>query len=183
VAGTVGLMMCGVLGVKGEVARRHAIDLGVAMQLTNIARDVAEDARMGRVYLPRTRLEAAGTSPEALLEGRADPAAVSTVVRDLLAVAEVYYRSADAGMPHIPFRSRVAVLAASRLYRQIGRVLLARGADPLEGRTVVGWFGKAAALLAALGAAWFDPVATGRRRVAHDAGLHAALHGFFGVNG
>src|SRR5690606_23084968 len=56
VAGTVGLMMCGVLGVRDVGARRHAIDLGIAMQMTNICRDVLEDAKRDRVYLPEGRL-------------------------------------------------------------------------------------------------------------------------------
>jgi 15-cis-phytoene synthase len=61
VASTVGLMMCGVLGVRDPRALAHAVDLGLAMQLTNICRDVADDARMNRVYLPEERLRAAGT--------------------------------------------------------------------------------------------------------------------------
>ncbi|HMV69830.1 MAG TPA: phytoene/squalene synthase family protein, partial [Myxococcota bacterium] len=101
VASTVGLMMCGVLGVTDPAALPFAIDLGVAMQLTNIARDVAEDARLGRVYLPADRLRAlgAGVEPAEVLASR-EP--VRRVVADLLALADRYYASADHGMRAIP---------------------------------------------------------------------------------
>ncbi|MEQ9320885.1 MAG: phytoene/squalene synthase family protein, partial [Polyangiaceae bacterium] len=137
-AGTVGLMMCGVLGVEAIEARAHAIDLGIAMQLTNICRDVREDAAMGRVYLPASRLRAVGVDPDDLVRGRADREAVARVVVDLLELAERYYASADAGMRYIPARPRLAILVASRVYRAIGRRLLHRhAADALHGRTVV----------------------------------------------
>lgn len=158
VAGTVGLMMCPTLGVREPRAAAHAVHLGIAMQLTNIARDVAEDRGLGRVYLPRTRLEAAGTSPEAVLSGQAPREAVAGVVCGLLTLAERYYTSGDEGMRYIPWRSRVAILVAARVYRAIGLRLLARGGDALAGRVVVPWTGKlrwsAAALLAAVGLAW-----------------------------
>lgn len=136
-AGTVGLMMCGVLGARSADAWPYAIDLGIGMQLSNIARDVAEDARKGRVYLPRTRLEAHGVDPEAIVRGDADPVAVSRVVAELLALAEDYYRSADAGVVYLPWRGRLTVLAAGRLYRAIGRLVLRRGTAALASRSVV----------------------------------------------
>ena len=137
VAGTVGLMMFGILGVSDPRARAHAVDLGVAMQITNICRDVLEDAERNRVYLPEDRLRAAGTDAEALVRGEAPASAVAEVVADLLALAERYYRSADAGMRYIPWRARLAIVVASRLYRAIGRVLQRRGCDPMRGRVVV----------------------------------------------
>ena len=115
VASTVGLMMCAVLGVRRRDALPHAVDLGIAMQLTNIARDVAEDAARGRVYLPRQRLERAGVDPEALVRGSADRGAVARVVADLLDLADRYYGSADDGMRYIPWRARQAILVASRV--------------------------------------------------------------------
>ncbi len=137
VAGTVGLMMCGVLGVRDPAAAPFALDLGVAMQLTNICRDVAEDARRGRVYLPLTRLARLGAGAPDLLEGGAPRVAVSAVVLDLLGLADRFYASADAGMRFIPWPSRLAILVASRVYRAIGLVLRARGGDALAGRAVV----------------------------------------------
>ena len=136
VAGTVGLMMCGVLGVTAQAAWPHALSLGIAMQLTNICRDVLEDAGRDRVYLPLRRLAAAGVSAEQLLDGTADRAQVAAVVRDLLALADDHYAYAEAGMHFIPWRARLAILIASRVYRGIGvRLLRRHGGDPLHGRT------------------------------------------------
>lgn len=138
VAGTVGVMMCGVLGVEDDRALPFAIDLGIAMQITNICRDVAEDAARGRVYLPEHRLAATGESSQALVTGRADRGRIAGVVCSLLDLAEEYYASADAGMRYIPVVPRAAILIASRLYRAIGRKLVkVRGGDALAGRTVV----------------------------------------------
>ncbi|MGB5812394.1 MAG: phytoene/squalene synthase family protein [Polyangiales bacterium] len=142
-AGTVGLMMCSVFGVRDPRAQRHAIDLGIAMQLTNICRDVLEDAGASRVYLPAERLEPYGVQSEQLVSGPVDPEAVSLVVSDLLRLSEQYYRSGDAGMIFLPRRTRWAVLIASRLYRGIGiRLRVKQACNPLRGRAIVPWFGK-----------------------------------------
>ncbi|MBA3546354.1 MAG: phytoene/squalene synthase family protein [Nannocystis sp.] len=151
VAGTVGLMMCGVLGVRDPVAAPFALDLGVAMQLTNICRDVAEDARRGRVYLPASRLARSGSAPTDLHGGDAPRPAIAGVVLDLLELADRHYASADLGMRFIPWRSRLAILVAARVYRAIGLVLRRRGGDAMAGRAVVstleklGWSGVALA--------------------------------------
>ena len=136
VAGTVGLMMCGVLGVRAPEARAFALDLGIAMQLTNICRDVAEDAARGRVYLPATRLAQADSDGPALLRGQAPRPAIAGIVLDLLALADQHYGSAGLGMRFIPWPSRLAILVASRMYRAIGLVLRARDGDALAGRAV-----------------------------------------------
>jgi phytoene synthase len=153
-AGTVGLMMCAVLGVRDPRAWRHAIDLGIAMQLTNIARDVPEDARLARVYLPADRLRVYGVGPDDLVRGDADPEAVSLVVGEVLTIAEDYYQSGDAGMRFLPPRARWAILIASRLYRGIGRRLRRRyQSNPLVGRVMVPWFEKVA-LVASATVSW-----------------------------
>jgi len=151
-AGTVGLMMCAVLGVRDPRAWRHAVDLGIAMQLTNISRDVLEDAEACRVYLPAERLAEYGVAPEDLVDGRADVGAISLVVEDVLGLAEGYYRSGDAGMRFLPTRARWAILVASRLYRGIGRRLRRRHqSNPLLGRVVVPWFEKVVLVMNATG--------------------------------
>ena len=137
VAGTVGLMMCAVLGVTDPRGLAHAIDLGVAMQLTNICRDVLEDARMGRVYLPADRLGEVGVEPADLIAERATSEALAPVVEDLLDLADTYYASADRGMCFIPLRARLAIVVASRVYRAIGVHLRWRGTKVMAGRTVV----------------------------------------------
>ena len=182
VASTVGLMMCAVLDVRRREALPHAVDLGIAMQLTNIARDVAEDAAKGRVYLPARRLRAAGVDPEELAAGRADPRAVAVVVAQVLAMADGYYRSADEGMRDLPGRVRPAILVASRVYRAIGVRLRRRRCDALAGRTVVPWTGKLAWTVAGVAAALRPRMLGWAPRGAHDRALHAALRGLPGAN-
>lgn len=180
VAGTVGLMMSPVVGVDDSRARPHAIDLGVAMQLTNICRDVREDAAGGRTYLPEQRLQRAGTSCEALLQGEADPDAVREVVGDLLDLADDYYESGRAGLRYIPRRSRLAIMVAGRVYRAIGVKLRSRGCNPLDGRTVVGMLGKIRRIGAAF-AAFLNPFGPSGP-VPHDRRLHWALPDMPGTN-
>lgn len=135
VAGTVGAMMAAVLGGTSARARHAADRLGVAMQYTNIARDVAEDAGRDRVYLPATRLAAAGVTAEQVLAGTADRAALFGVVRDLVALAEPAYDAAYEGLVELSFRPRVAGFLALHLYREIGRELVRRGPVALAART------------------------------------------------
>jgi phytoene synthase len=144
VAGTVGLMMSRIVGATEPRAKRYAIDLGIAMQLTNICRDVTEDARLGRVYLPASRLRAVGVEPADLVAGRYDRAAVSRVVADLLALADGFYAAADAGMRWIPARPRLAIWIAARVYRAIGRRILRDQARALDERVYVSALGKLA---------------------------------------
>jgi phytoene synthase len=162
-AGTVGLMMCSVLGVRDLRALRHAIDLGIAMQLTNIARDVREDAEASRVYLPAERLDEYGVAHQDLVAGEVDEEAVSVVVGDVLQMAERYYESGDAGMHYLPPRARWAILVASRLYRGIGRRLRHRHrSNPMFGRVVVPWFAKLGLVASATWSwfrlSWFPPM-------------------------
>jgi len=149
VAGTVGLMMCGVLGVTSRTARVHAVQLGIAMQLSNICRDVREDAYLGRVYLPRTRLLASGLSetefePSALCSANtAVRRSVSHAVLGLIEDSERVYSLAARGFQYLPARPRLAILVAANLYRAIGSRLRAHAGDALAGRTVVPSWRKA----------------------------------------
>jgi phytoene synthase len=181
VAGTVGLMMCAVLGVEEPKAFPHAIDLGVAMQLTNICRDVLEDAERGRVYLPAKRLRNAGVTPQELLDGTANPQKVGEVVCDLLTLAERYYRSADGGMAYIPARSRLAIVVASRIYRAIGVQLKLNDGNALAGRTVVSGSLKAWWVMVALSVYLSPTIMFFGATDGHDSSLHAALEGLPGV--
>jgi len=174
VAGTVGLMMTPLLGVDEPSARLHAIDLGIAMQLTNICRDVLEDARRDRVYLPATRLDRAGTSTEAVLTRLADRDALARVVRQVLALAERFYFSGECGLRYIPPQPRMAIAAAGRMYRAIGLKLLDRGADPFTGRTVVTLSEKLLWLLRAVLGALARPY---EPAIPHDPELHRPLAG------
>jgi phytoene synthase len=136
VAGTVGLMMSHVMGLRDESALRHAADLGIAMQLTNIARDITEDAAMGRIYLPLGWLDEARIEHDKITapENR-DKLAILTL--RLLNEAERYYRSGDAGLWFLSFRSACAVSAARSVYSEIGSLLIKRGRHAWDQRTYV----------------------------------------------
>ncbi|MGI9189628.1 MAG: phytoene/squalene synthase family protein [Longimicrobiaceae bacterium] len=181
VASTVGLMMCPVLGVTDPRALPHAVDLGVGMQLTNITRDVAEDARLGRVYLPADRLRRDGIDPDEVIGGTADPVRLFDTVCAVLDLADRFYASAEAGMRFIPLRSRSAILVASRVYRAIGVRLRRRGPAALAERTVLPptarWMTAGAAVTRLL-----SPHTLGwTRPTSHDPDLHRALRGLPGT--
>lgn len=143
VAGVVGRMMCGVLGVTSDKAIPHAIDLGIAMQITNICRDVLEDAQRDRIYLPNDRLKQHGIKENDLVQNTVPGKQLIPVVLQLLSLAEVCYQRGRAGMHYIPFRTRVAILIASRVYRAIGIKLQRKhNGNPLHGRTIVSKMGK-----------------------------------------
>lgn len=126
VAGTVGVLMCPVLGVHDPRAIPFAVDLGIALQLTNIARDVPEDAELGRYYLPREWIEPAVI--KAAIAGDSDSIeTVDAAIERLLSLAESFYDSALAGFWFIGARNRRAVLLATMLYREIGQSLLRLG--------------------------------------------------------
>ena len=137
VAGTVGAMMALLMGVKDAATLARACDLGVAMQLTNIARDVGEDARMGRLYLPRDWLEEHGVDARAFIATPACTPALSAVVRRLLARAEEFYASADIGIEALPSACRPSIRAARRLYAEIGRVVEENACDSVSQRAFV----------------------------------------------
>ena len=142
VASVVGLMMCHVLGVTHDGALRQAAQLGMAMQLTNICRDVAEDYTLGRLYLPGDLLRAVGADVPRALRGElpsqgALREAMPLVMKQLLLLADRYYESAERGIAALPFRGGLAARAALHLYRAIGFVIASRGYDPGRGRAVV----------------------------------------------
>lgn len=119
VAGTVGIMMCKVLNVSNHNALFHAIDLGIAMQITNICRDVYEDALMDRIYLPESIT--GFLKPENVInQHHTDQEVLIKSVCMLLKKADAYYSSAYLGLAHLPFRSRISILVAAKLYQEIG---------------------------------------------------------------
>jgi 15-cis-phytoene synthase len=153
VAGVVGLMLCHVLGVSSDRALRHAAHLGIAMQLTNVCRDVVEDWHRGRLYVPDALIELPGEPLRSRLGGPMPEnasTALAAAVRRLLDEADALYRSADAGMGYLPLRARVAVRVARHVYAEIGAELRARGCDVFAGRTVVSARRKAALVLKSL---------------------------------
>ncbi len=135
VASTVGLMLCYVMGIFRAQALEEASRLGIALQLTNIARDVREDFENKRLYLPREELEREGIQPSALM---ADPDALFRVVLRVLERAEAHYQCGLRGTLNLPFRSAFVVTLAALFYREIGREIKRTGPAALRSRTVVG---------------------------------------------
>jgi phytoene synthase len=133
-------MMAVLMGVRDPARLAAAVDLGVAMQLSNIARDVGEDARNGRIYLPLEWLVEAGIDPDDFLADPRYSPALGRVVGRLLDVADEYYRDAGAGITRLPLNCRFGIGAARLLYAEIGREVERRGLDSVSGRAVVpGW--------------------------------------------
>jgi phytoene synthase len=147
VAGTVGVMMSLLMGVRAPWALARAAELGIAMQLSNIARDVGEDARMGRVYLPEDWLREANSSREALLAAPVFSQSIGRVVDRLVQSAETLYVRAAAGVTALPPECRPAIHAARLMYAEIGREVLRRSGDSISQRAVVS--GRRKALLLA----------------------------------
>jgi phytoene synthase len=154
VAGVVGVMMALVMGVRRDdlATLRRAQDLGLAFQLTNIARDVVEDADNGRVYLPAAWLAEAGI-PTSEVGAPQHRAAVAGVTARLLAAAEPYYASAVHGLPALPFRCAWAIGAARGVYRQIGVEVARLGPRAWDRRVSTSGAQKAGFAVAGLGLA------------------------------
>lgn len=128
VAGVVGLMMSQIMGVSDPQAAKPAVDTGLAMQMTNIARDVREDFERGRVYLPEVWM-----APPPVFESDA----FVPHVRRLVDEAELLYKSGERGLRYLPLRAALAVGCAQAIYREIGREVVKRGPRAWETRTVV----------------------------------------------
>lgn len=175
VAGTVGLMMSAALDVRAPPAKFHAIDLGIAMQLSNIARDIKEDALMNRRYIPAEYI--GDLSPELLVEPNEEPRTkLSSSIKKLLQLADRYYSSGNAGLPFLPAGARTAILIASQLYREIGVKIARNRFDVWSQRIMVPSSAKALlTLFILISLPW-------RRsfwayRGFHDVTLHAHLSG------
>lgn len=154
VAGVVGVMMARVMGVRDPAVLDHACDLGLAFQLTNIARDVIDDARIGRVYLPGDWLDEAG----AKVEGDIPSTQLYAVILRLLDAAEPYYASALAGLPALPARCAWSIAAAARIYRAIGTRIRRGGPEVYRARIGTSGAAKAGLALRALGDAGLSRV-------------------------
>ena len=128
VAGTVGLMMLPIINTKDAEARKHAIDLGIAMQLTNIARDVYEDAKMNRLYLPKEWLGQVSTSD--LIDNKLDDQKKKLIelsIKNLIELSDKFYENGFSGMKFIPLRTRLAIFFAAKIYKGIGEKIKSGG--------------------------------------------------------
>jgi 15-cis-phytoene synthase len=158
VAGTVGAMMSLIMQVRDPYAIARACDLGIAMQLTNIARDVGEDARNGRVYLPLDWLDAAGVAQEDVLSSPA----VRPLVQRLLQEADTLYVRSLSGIAMLPAGCRPSIHAARLLYAEIGREVERNGCDSVSMRAVVPTRVKLTRLASALAACLASAPRTGQ---------------------
>ena len=168
VAGAVGAMMCVLMDVRDRDALARACDLGAAMQLTNIARDVGEDAAMGRVYLPLGWLAEAGTDRAAFLADPRPTEAVRAMVRRLLGEARALYFRSEAGIAALPLAARPGIWAARLVYAGIGGAVARAGHDSVTRRARTGRAAKAGWLALAAARAGAGAL------MPHAATLHAA---------
>ena len=141
VAGTVGLMVCDIFGVKDKKMRYFAIDLGIAMQLVNISRDIYEDSVRNRIYLPESLI--GKNLPEEIADPTKKTAAKIDVARKkMINLANIYFASASQAIDHLPRGTALAVKLASALYQQIGYQLIQTQYQHKEKRCYVSNFSK-----------------------------------------
>ena len=151
VAGTIGLMTCPIFGVTNKTALKHADDLGIAMQLTNICRDVREDAENDRVYLPAEFFTTKPTPSYFLnTESKMSLEEITSVKMRLLQEADKRYLNGEKGISFLPWRIRIVVRWAGRMYREIGELIKENPETFHDKRAVVGKWKKLGALLPCL---------------------------------
>lgn len=152
VAAAVGAMMCVLMRTRCPNALARACDLGVAMQLSNIARDVGEDAEARRVYLPLEWLDEIGLTPEALFADPRPTPELCRLIKRLVADSNRLYIRADAGIPALPLACRPGIYAARYIYAGIGQDIARAGYDSLTRRArtgmaqKLGWLGLSLAV-------------------------------------
>lgn len=141
VAGVVGLMMCHIMGIRSDQALSHAVAMGNAMQLTNICRDIREDAGLGRCYLPQEWLQQAGMT-EATMLAPENRAALIGIQERLLKRADELYQEGFAGLRFLSLRSCWAVLIAAKVYSYIGEQIRRDSDRGLNQRIYVSFWKK-----------------------------------------
>ncbi|MEY3385740.1 MAG: hypothetical protein RIR53_551 [Bacteroidota bacterium] len=151
VASVVGLMTSEIFGYRSPDALDYAVDLGIAMQLTNIIRDVREDAVRGRIYLAQQDMSAFGVSEVDILDGRFTPN-VRALIAEYIHRADVLYQRADTGIAMLEPGSMVTVLLMSRNYQKILRAVEKMDYNVFQGRASIGTLAK----LMAVPAAYFE---------------------------
>ncbi len=180
VAGTVGLMMCFVLDVRDQNAWPFAIDLGIGMQLTNIARDVGQDAKNGRVYLPATWQHQLNASE--IVDPHAEQKKyLQAATERILSLAELYYRSGLSGVGYLPPAARFGIIVAARVYREIGQKVAQTDYQSWDRRAVVSQPRKIFCAASALVRYAMYPRAR-QSHPFHERSLHRHLHDCFGTD-
>lgn len=183
VAGSIGAMMRPILGalIAGEM---HAISLGIAMQMTNIARDVVEDAARERIYIPATFFASALSVQQIAQPNPTQVQAIFSAITQLLQTADVYYAYAARGYTHIPLRNRLSIAAAGAMYRAIGVKILQRGESRYwQGRVSIGLLPKMAIALLAIAKTLFATGSSSKqKRKTDEAILQSITHAIASYN-
>lgn len=158
VASAVGVMMSVLMGIRDRDALARACDLGVAMQLTNIARDIGEDAREGRLYLPLDWFDEAGIDPDGFLADPQPRPEITAMAKGLLREADRLYLRAETGIVALPRTCRPGIYAARYIYARIGTHIAAADFDSVTRRAHTGMTEKLAMLVRSVGASVADAV-------------------------
>lgn len=180
VAGTVGLMMCFVLDVRDQDAWPFAIDLGIGMQLTNIARDVGQDAQNDRIYLPAVWQNKLSAS-EIIAPSTEHQQQLRSATKRVLTLADVYYRSGMSGVVYLPPAARYGIIVAAHIYRDIGRKLALENYRSWDRRAIVSQPRKVICAASALMRYAINSELR-QPRPKHERSLHRHLQGCFGTD-
>ena len=151
VASSVGVMMCILMNVRDGDALARACDLGIAMQLTNIARDIGEDARNNRIYIPTDWMKRNGIAVDAFLKNPENFPEVSILVKQLLNKADYFYKRAGAGYFSLPKECRPGIFSAGKIYSKIGKHIAASNYDSISRRAYTTTFEKFLMLISSIG--------------------------------
>ena len=163
VAGSVGAMMAAVMGARNRHALARACDLGVAMQLTNIARDIGEDARNGRVYLPTDWFANAGLDVDEWLSAPDINPHIRIFTRRLLSLADSHYERGLSGVRYLPKNCQAGIVAAANIYSEIGAEIARNNFDSINQRAIV----SASRKIAKAFDAFVSPKDVGNRDIKH----------------
>ncbi|HZJ64352.1 MAG TPA: phytoene/squalene synthase family protein [Kofleriaceae bacterium] len=180
VSAAVGLMLAPLLGIRGAAAEQRVVDLGLALQLSNILLGVGGDARRGRVYLPASRLVEANLAFDDVLAAPGD-ARLRPVLQGIAELAGHYYRSAALGAAHVPLRYRHGVILLGRAYAELGR-RAARGEATPEAPAQLPRVVKALRLVELFATAWHPRTLGFISAPPHDPALHRAIAGWHGAH-
>jgi 15-cis-phytoene synthase len=142
VAGTVGAMMAHIFSTTHPKAIKHAIDLGIAMQLTNIARDVVTDAKLGRIYLPQNFFRQ-NIKVKDIVNENFDRSKLFAAITKIIIMSEKFYKSGNDGIKYLPWAIRFPIFLASSLYQRIGVKIINSNLNKyFNSRIYVGFFEK-----------------------------------------
>jgi 15-cis-phytoene synthase len=180
VSAAVGLMLAPLLGVHGAEAEQRVVDLGLALQLSNILLGVRGDARRDRVYLPAHRLATAGLGSDDVLASPGDPR-LRPVLQGVAELADAYYRSAALGASCVPLRYRHGVILLGRAYAELGR-RAARGEATPDAPGQLPRRIKALRLAELFVTAWHPRTLGFTPAPPHDPALHRAISGWHGAH-